>query len=107
MTTPPFVFNNKTGELRRQGIVTTLCRLHADIFNCYATAQTPIGAGAIAKAINQPEHSIKDEIPTLVKRLKPLGILIARTTSRGGWLEFENVPKWKPTIAPPITIESP
>jgi hypothetical protein len=104
MTAPPFIFNHKTGELSRNGIVTTLPRLHADMFACFAQAQAPIGTGAIARATNQPEHSIKDEMRHLIKRLKPLGILIARENGRGSWLVFEDVRKWKPTISDPVRL---
>jgi len=110
MSAPAFVFNHATGELQREGKLIALCRLHADIFNALAYAQGAIGVGGIAKAINMPAHAVENEMPALRARLKPLGILIASArphNSFGGgkWLEFEDVKKWQPTIAPPIRLE--
>lgn len=104
MSPPPFVFNHKSGDLQREGKLIALCRLHADIFAVFAAAQTPIGYGGIAKAIGTPTHDVQNEMQSLIRRLKPLGIVIARSP-RGSWLEFEDVPKWRPTIAPPIRLE--
>lgn len=106
MTAPPFVFNSKTGELQRGGRAITLCRFRADIFNCFAHAQTMIGAGAIAKAIGAKKvDDVANEIPRLAKQLVPLGIRIARDPGRGSWLTFEDVPKWRPSIPPPVRLD--
>lgn len=103
--TLPFVFHYRTGELVRDGRAITLNRLHAGIFNAIAFAQTPIGAGAIAKSIGCPRHDIEPAIPGLARKLAKLGIRIASANGRGRWLEFEPIQKWRPTIVPPATID--
>lgn len=106
MTAPPFVFNRKTGELQRGGRVIALCRLHADIFNCLAHAQTSIGCPAIARAVNMPVHAVENEMPRLARRLSHVWINICSSNQRHGkWLEFEDIPKWRPSIPPPVRLD--
>lgn len=102
---PPFVFNHRTGDLVREGRMIALCRLHAEIFACLAAAQGPIATAAIARAVNMPLHSVENEMPALAARIKRLGILIARSLGRGRYLQFEEVPKWKPNIPEPVRLE--
>jgi len=105
MSDPDYRFNPKTRELERGGVVTALCKLHADMFACYVEAQAPIGAGSIARALGLPAaNDISNEIPAFLKRLKPLGITL-HTSPQGSWLVFEDIPKWKPRIAEPIRLE--
>ena len=101
----PFVFDHRTGELTRNHSVIALCRLHAQIFACLAEAQGPIGRGAISRAIGVPTSSVDNEMPALARRLKPLGIRIAREKSVGSWLEIDAMPRWEPRIAPPVRLE--
>ena len=105
MSRPEFVFSHKTCELSRGGKMIALSRAHADIFACLAAAQGLIGCGAIAKAIDLPDDVVEDELSSLARRLKPLGIAIASERGRGKWLVFEDVPKWQPNIPPPAVLE--
>jgi len=109
MSDPDYHFNPKTRGLERGGVVTHLCKLHADMFACYVEAGiqgVPIGAGAIARALGFTHaNDISNEIPAFLKRLKPLGITLG-TSPQGSWLVFEDIPKWKPTIPDPVRLES-
>lgn len=108
MTAQPFFFNHNTGEVVKDGRATTLGVLQTKIFAALSQAtinHAPIGTGAIAKQINEHEDNVEDELPGLIRRLKKLGILVAYERGRGRWLEFEDVPKWQPTIAPPVRLE--
>jgi hypothetical protein len=113
MTTLPFVFNHRTGDLvrldgEREDVATTLNMLQAAIFGALSLATlngVPVGTGAIAKAINEHEDDVEDELPGLIRRLQPLGIRIAYEHGRGRWLQFEPPPKFELRIPPPVRLE--
>lgn len=100
-----FTFNEKTCELSRGGKIISLCRLHAQIFDCYVKAQAPITVVGVATALGLPKHVVWVELTSLVRRLRPLGITFLNGGSRGRSLLFEDVPKWQPNIAPPARLE--
>lgn len=102
--TSDFTFNDKTGELSRGGKIISLCRMHAQIFDCLAKAQAPISSYAIERAIGAREKTVYFELPALCRRLRPLGISIA-TAQRKRWLVFEEPAKWQPDIPPPVRLE--
>lgn len=107
MTPPDFHFNEKTGEIRRGGIVIPpLCRLHRDMLACLllASEQSPVGAPAIARASGMRTTNVPDEIRNLARRLSHVAIRIA-TSPQGRWLIFEEMRKWKPNIPPPVRLE--
>lgn len=104
MTFPPDCeFNEKTRELHRGGKVLHLCKLHADLFACLASAQAAIGTAAVAKATGMPEHAVTNEVRALARRLDSLSIKIA-ASPRGRWLVFEPMRKWQPDIPPPVRL---
>ena len=105
MTAPPFVFNHRTGELQRGGRAITLCKLHSEMFGCLALASedSPIGPGHIARSTNMKLHDVPGELRHLARRLNLVSIKIG-ASPRGRWLIFEDIPKWKPTIAPPAVL---
>jgi hypothetical protein len=104
MTDPDFRFNHKTREVRHCGKAITLCKLHADIFACLllASEESPIGIGPIARSTGMRIPQVPGELRYLGRRLKLVSIRIA-VSPRGRWLIFEEVPKWQPTIAPPVS----
>lgn len=108
MTTPPFVFNHRTGDVTKDGIVAPLSGLQAKIFGALALATAngvPIGIGAIAKAVGEQVYDVEDELPSLIHLLKKLGIHIAHERGRGRWLTFEPPPKFEVKIPPPYRLE--
>lgn len=109
MTATPFVFNHRTGDLERHGIVAPLSSLQAKIFGALALATAngvPIGIGAMAKSIGEHVDDIEDELPALIHLLKKLGIRIAHERGKGRWLQFEPPPKFEVKIPPPFRLES-
>ncbi len=103
---PDFEFKDKTREILRGGKVLPLCKLHADIFACLllASEDSPIGIGPIARSTGMRVPQVPGELRYLARRLRLVSIEIA-VSPRGRWLIFEEIPKWQPTIAPPIRLE--
>lgn len=104
--TPDFVFNEKTGELQRGDKLIALCRLHADMFACLAKAQGPISKRSMAVALNVKPTSLDYEWPAFRGRLCRLGIRVA--SQQGGrsgyWLVFDEVPKRRVIVPPPVEV---
>ncbi len=108
MSPPPFVFDHRTGDVTKDGIVAPLSMFQAKIFGALALATVngvPIGIGAMAKDINEHADDIEDELPSLIHLLKKLGIRVAYERGRGRWLEFEPPPKFELRIPPPVRLE--
>lgn len=107
MTQPDFHFNEKTGEIRRGGIVIPpLCKLHREMMACLllASEQSPVGPTALARATSMPVYDVPGELRHLGRRLLSVSIRIA-SSPQGRWLIFEEMQKWKPKIAPPVRLE--
>lgn len=104
MTHPDFAFDKKTGELRRGGKIVPLCKLHAEIFVMHQDGDV-LSTKDVADRLHIPFHDTQYAISCVQKRLRKIGLDLAGVSGRGRRFVVNDMPKWQPTIPPPITIE--
>lgn len=103
--TPDFTFDEKTGELQRGSIVMLLKEAHRLMFVALRSgARVP--TQNLAEILEAPDKIwLANEVNRLRKRLRRIGLNIEGKKWIGYQLIVGEMPKWEPTIAPPVRLE--